>query len=238
MPSHNGHHQRSDKRGFVMQAARVVIAAVCLGALCVVAFHGLNVTVTESTGYSVRSWEFADAQQECLYHEIRSQLPRSSSVFILGNDTFNVQRLIELSTPWVVLQVSPATANWIMSIVTGSTCSGMSLKVQRLIHPRPVTSPKRVTSILHPANGAMLSGIVALDAYMEHTSKSTLVDFLLTGGAQHATPIGIGRLSLYGWVTQWDTTTVTNGTYTLQSVAHNPDGRIIESPPIIVTVDN
>ena len=227
-----------DKRGFVRHATRVIIAAVCLGALCVTAFHGLNVTIAETTGYSVRSWESVEAQQECLYHEIRSQLPRNSSVFISGNDTYNGQRLVELSTLWVVPQVSSATAKWTMAIVTGSTCSGMSLRVQRVFHPHPVTSPRPVTSMLHPANGAVLSGIVVLDASIESTSKVTKVDFLLTGDAQHATPIGVGRLSLYGWVTRWNTTSVTNGTYALHSVAHDPDGRIIDSPAIIITVDN
>jgi hypothetical protein len=66
----------------------------------------------------------------------------------------------------------------------------------------------------------------------------TSVDFYLRGGSQHDVPIGTGRLSLYGWITLWDTKTVPNGTYTLQSVAHDAAGGSSRSKAITITVRN
>jgi hypothetical protein len=44
--------------------------------------------------------------------------------------------------------------------------------------------------------------------------------------------------TLYGYIAEWDTTKVANGTYTLQSVATETGGTTALSPGITVTVQN
>ena len=45
-------------------------------------------------------------------------------------------------------------------------------------------------------------------------------------------------MTLFGWVALWNTATVANGTYTLQSVAYDASGRSSQSKSITVTVSN
>ena len=98
---------------------------------------------------------------------------------------------------------------------------------------------KMVTDVFTPANGAALSGSTFLVATATSYFSVTKVDFYLTGGSQHDTLIGTGRQTSYGWITGWNTTTVANGTYTLQSVAYGAGGRRSgHSNGITITVNN
>ena len=76
-----------------------------------------------------------------------------------------------------------------------------------------------------PANGATLSGTAVLDATATGYFTVTKVEFYLTGGitTRHADRYGPGQAPI-GWITRWNTTTVANGTYTLQSVAYDAGG--------------
>ena len=44
--------------------------------------------------------------------------------------------------------------------------------------------------------------------------------------------------TIYGWLASWNTTTVPNGTYTLQSVASYAGGVSAASAPITIMVTN
>ena len=94
------------------------------------------------------------------------------------------------------------------------------------------------TSVGLPATGSTLAGSQYLDASASDPAGVTNVTFQLTGGSFNNTPIGTGTLTIYGWLAGWNTTTVPNGTYTLQSVATNAAGAIDYSPPITITVAN
>ena len=50
--------------------------------------------------------------------------------------------------------------------------------------------------------------------------------------------IGAGLPTLFGWIAPLDTTTLPNGTYTLQSVATDNNGNTTTSPGVSVTVNN
>jgi multisubunit Na+/H+ antiporter MnhB subunit len=97
---------------------------------------------------------------------------------------------------------------------------------------------KLVTDVFIPAKGATLSGSAPLFAFPSSYFAVTKVEFYLTGGSQHDALIGIGRPTPLGWATRWNTTTVANGTYTLQSVAHNAGGMSATSAPVSITVSN
>ncbi len=74
------------------------------------------------------------------------------------------------------------------------------------------------TAVVFPSNGATVAGAqVVLDASV--SSGVTNVTFELTGGTLNDSVIATASAKLYGWVATWDSTTVSPGTYTLQSVA-------------------
>ena len=97
------------------------------------------------------------------------------------------------------------------------------------------------TAVIIPATGATLSGTSAtLDATASasYGVGITKVQFALTGGSYNKTVLGTASLTLSGAILAWNTTTVVNGTYTLQSLATDGAGNTAYSPGITVTVSN
>ena len=64
------------------------------------------------------------------------------------------------------------------------------------------------------------------------------VEFYLSGGSLSDALIATATPTMYGWVATWDSTTVPDGTYTLQSEAFDPVGNVGVGPAITVTVAN
>ncbi len=94
------------------------------------------------------------------------------------------------------------------------------------------------TSVVVPSNGAALTGTQTLDATASDAGGVTKVEFHLTGGTLNNALIATASLTYYGWVASWDTTTVANGTYTLQSLAYDAGGNSTYSTGITVSLDN
>ena len=97
------------------------------------------------------------------------------------------------------------------------------------------------TAVVIPSNGGAVSGTSsALDASASAPSGYTVstVQFLLTGGSYNKTVIGTATATVYGYIYQWNTTTVPSGTYTLQSLVTDNAGHTGYSTGITVTVDN
>jgi hypothetical protein len=102
-----------------------------------------------------------------------------------------------------------------------------------------VDNPALNTEVLVPSAGATLSGSAAvLDAAAAGTSPITGVRFIVTGGSLTDHAVGSPVLTLYGWIFQWNTTTVANGNYTLQSVATETGGATAMSTGTAITVHN
>ena len=108
-----------------------------------------------------------------------------------------------------------------------------------------VNIPLSSTSVVIPSNGTTQSGSAAVldastspNAYYS-TSVYKLI-FEVSGGPSNLSDqiIATGTLTLYGWLAKWNTTSVPNGTYTLQSVGTYSGGGTVSSAPITVTVDN
>jgi hypothetical protein len=92
------------------------------------------------------------------------------------------------------------------------------------------------TAVLVPSNNATVSGTqVILDA--SASSGVTQVQFELTGGSLSDSVIATATLTEYGWIASWDSQTVYDGTYTLQSVA-TEDGSSTTSAGISITTSN
>jgi 4-amino-4-deoxy-L-arabinose transferase-like glycosyltransferase len=93
------------------------------------------------------------------------------------------------------------------------------------------------TAVLVPASGATLSGTAALAASASSYGFGiTKVQFVLSGGSYSKTVIP--TTPAYSQLSRWNTTSIANGTYTLQSVATDGAGRSSYSPAITIKVDN
>ena len=66
----------------------------------------------------------------------------------------------------------------------------------------------------------------------------TKVEFILTGGSLNHALIASATPTYYGWLAGWNTTTVPNGTYTLQSVAYDASGNSGQSAGVTKSVAN
>jgi hypothetical protein len=88
-------------------------------------------------------------------------------------------------------------------------------------------------SIVLPAKGATLSGSQWFDA-VPNGSGDTGVQFVLTGGGcTTSCLVGNATLSWIGWLVQWDTDNVPNGTYTLTATVS--PGNVSTSIPVTVS---
>jgi hypothetical protein len=97
-----------------------------------------------------------------------------------------------------------------------------------------VTPP--TTNVVLPSNAATVSGTQYLDATA--SAGVTRVQYELTGGSLSDAVIATGIPTIYGWLASWNTTTVPNGSYTLQSVASYAGGVSAASTPITISVTN
>jgi hypothetical protein len=93
------------------------------------------------------------------------------------------------------------------------------------------------TTVIIPSNNATVSGTSqVLDA--STSSRAHEVQFEITGGTLTDSVVATAARTIYGWLATWDTTTVANGTYALQSVAAHAHGASKTSAPVSITVDN
>ena len=95
------------------------------------------------------------------------------------------------------------------------------------------------TAVGRPSRGATLSEDSWLDAIAtSDNSPVTHLEFRITGGSLRFHLIGTAVRSPIGWLADWNTATVGNGTYQLQSVAYDAAGKSIRSKPISITIRN
>ena len=102
----------------------------------------------------------------------------------------------------------------LFSKATGSGGSAVSSAVD-------ITVNNATTSVLIPANGASVSGKTTLDAA---ATNATGVGFYLFGGSYYGLLVGSATPTEYGWVYEWNTATVPNGSYELFSKATGSGG--------------
>ena len=93
------------------------------------------------------------------------------------------------------------------------------------------------TEVVVPSSGVTVSGPqVVLDATA--SSGVTQVQFELIRGSPSNSVIVTATPTLFGWLAYFNSTTVPNGTYTLQSVATDSVGETRSSPSVTITVNN
>jgi PQQ-like domain len=96
--------------------------------------------------------------------------------------------------------------------------------------------PPPTTYVAIPSNNATVSGAQLLDAGA--SPGVTQVQYEVSGGTLNHSVIATATPTYYGWLANWNTTTVPNGTYALQSVASYGGEVSGTSTPITVTVQN
>ena len=104
-----------------------------------------------------------------------------------------------------------------------------------------VNNPPPTTKILIPSSGAALSGTSAvLDATASSPDGAPISVKFMGSSALNGVfgSLGTATLTLYGYIFVWNTTSVPNGTYTLQSVVTDVAGNYEYSTGISVTVAN
>ena len=96
------------------------------------------------------------------------------------------------------------------------------------------------TSVLVPATGASVNGTSAtLDASASASyGVGVSVQFVLTGGSYNKTVIGTATPTAYGYILSWNSKSVVDGTYTLQSLATDAAGNTTYSAGITIKVNN
>jgi hypothetical protein len=116
---------------------------------------------------------------------------------------------------------------------------------QALFHPSGNDIPSSLeqtdlfTAINGPSSGATLSGGQWLDARASSdNSPVTQVEFQITGGSLRSHVICTATKSRVGWLGYWNTATVGNGTYKLQSVASDAAGQSVRSASVSIIVRN
>jgi hypothetical protein len=93
------------------------------------------------------------------------------------------------------------------------------------------------TTVTIPTTNYPVSGTSQLlDAGASPSASQ--VHYEVTGGTLTNQIVATGTATYYGWLAQWNTTTVPNGTYSLQSVALFSSGGSVTSAPVIIIVNN
>jgi Bacterial Ig domain len=104
----------------------------------------------------------------------------------------------------------------------------------------PVDNGLPVTKVIYPAAGSRLKGTTPLLASAADEFGVTKVQFRITGGSLSGAIIATAKNThtFYGWLDEWNTTTVPDGTYTLESVAYGATGDLGRSKGVAVVIAN
>ncbi len=103
----------------------------------------------------------------------------------------------------------------------------------------PFVNTAPVTRMVLPKDGAQIAGgtVMAATASEQYYRMAT-VDFRITGG-QLGQPLLVKTVpTWYGWLGYWNTSTVPDGTYTVESVATDAAGNRSQSASVTVIVAN
>ena len=66
----------------------------------------------------------------------------------------------------------------------------------------------------------------------------TKVDYVLSGPGRADATFATGSRTNYGWIGGWNTSTVPNGSYTIDATVSDSGGRSVRTPPVEVRVEN
>ncbi len=164
-------------------------------------------------------------------------------VFELSGGAISGDQVIATATRtylgWLAQWDSAAVPNGTYSLQSVATDAANTTDTSTAISVTVNNQPP-ATAVLVPSGGASVSGAAAvLDASASSAVGLASVTFEVSGATISGDQVVASATStLYGWVAQWNTTTVPNGTYNLQSVATDTVAESTSSGPVSITVDN
>ncbi len=138
---------------------------------------------------------------------------------------------------WNTITGIPSGIFDLVSVATdshGNTVTSFPVQIQ-------VNNPLPTTKIVIPSSGATLSGTSAVLDASASSPDGAPISVKFTGSAALNGvfgSLGTATPTLYGYIFVWNTTSVPNGTYTLQSVVTDVAGNYEYSTGVSVTVAN
>jgi hypothetical protein len=99
-------------------------------------------------------------------------------------------------------------------------------------------TPPPVTAVVRPVNGQVLRGQALIDVLVQPGVRARSVDIHLSGPALTGAVIGSASRTEWGWILRWNTTTVPDGSYEVESVTSARQGRMLTSTPVAIRVEN
>jgi hypothetical protein len=140
---------------------------------------------------------------------------------------------------WIAVWNTDTAKNGIykLTIFAQDNASGTSYIIDGPI-TITVGNPPPTTSLLVPANDATLSGTEFLDAAASGCCGVDRVSFVLNGTRVSGKRVASGTPSILGYVGEWNTADVPNGSYALQSEAVSGLSGTALSPPLTITIQN
>jgi hypothetical protein len=217
-------------------------------------------TSTGTSSFTVQATDSGGSQalSQVLSISVNPEVPDSVTTTSLGNANQN-----ESYSAAVLATGGASPYTW--SISGGALPTGLSLNQYGLISGVPtawgtftftvkatdMSSPAQTatkqltldvieappsTNVGIPSSGATVSGSQTLGAGA--SSGVTSVQYEISGGGLNDDVIATATATVFGWLANWNTIGVPNGTYTLQSVAAYAGGVSGTSPGITITVAN
>ncbi len=89
-----------------------------------------------------------------------------------------------------------------------------------------------------PRNGSALHGKQVLDVVTSDSYDVTRVDYFLSGPGLAGALFATGAGTKYGWIAEWNTSNVPNGSYAIDATVDDSGGRSVRTPPVEVRVEN
>jgi hypothetical protein len=95
-----------------------------------------------------------------------------------------------------------------------------------------------MNNVAYPPDGANVHGVVDLRATAQSDFGVTNVYFEIVGPSGRSPERLRARNSIYGWVAVWDSRSLPNGKYRIESVAFYRADHRRQSKPVVVHVKN
>lgn len=123
------------------------------------------------------------------------------------------------------------------SIGSLAVAASVSIFLSASSTPAVATTRAPVTIVIGLSDNATVLGTRAVFDALASSGAST-IRYQLTGEGLSSQVIATATPTIYGWLALWDSTTVPNGTYTLQSVASFPGTVSVTSSAVTINVTN
>jgi hypothetical protein len=211
---------------------------------CSVVANQAGNTVYAAAPAVTQSFTISLTAQTITFGALANKTMAQSPVTVSATASSNLPVTFTTTTPTVC---SPSGTNGsTITLLKAGTCSVVANQAGNTVYAAApaVTQSFTVsavaaptTNVIIPSSGTTVGGTsVLLDAAASNASS---VEFLLFGGQYGFNAIAIctATLTLYGWLCQWNSTTVPNNSYTLVSEASN-GATTIYSAGITIKVSN